>query len=171
MIHVTGTKGKGSTCAFVEAALRQCGFRTGLYTSPHLVEVRERIRINGVPLSRALFAKYHRETETRLLANRDLSSAVEMPTALPTYFRYLTLMALHAFREERTDVAILEVGIGGRYDATNVVERPVVCGITSIGLDHQSVLGHTRDAIADHKGGILKVLLASRPRKPAPTAG
>jgi len=86
-----------------------------------------------------------------------MPAEIDMPLALPTYFRFLTLMAFQAFMEERTDVAVLEVGIGGRYDATNVVERPVVCGITSIGLDHQSVLGSTHAEIADHKAGILKV--------------
>ena len=88
---------------------------------------------------------------------QNLPSELEMPSIMPTYFRFLTLMAFHAFVQERTDVVVLEVGIGGTYDATNVVPHPVVCGITSIGLDHQSVLGHTHAAIAEHKGGIIKV--------------
>ena len=164
LIHVTGTKGKGSTSALTQSILHHYGqIKTGLFTSPHLVAVRERIRINGVPLSEEKFAKYSQDVWERLEATKttvfdqdDLRQQREHPDK-PIYFRYLTLVALHAFVEEKVDCAILEVGVGGEYDSTNVIEKPVVCGITALGLDHVSVLGDTIDQIAWHKAGIMKV--------------
>ncbi|KAI8329020.1 Mur ligase [Choanephora cucurbitarum] len=163
LIHVTGTKGKGSTSALTQSILHHYGqIKTGLFTSPHLVAVRERIRINGVPLSEEKFAKYSQDVWERLEATKttvfdkdDLRQQREHPDK-PIYFRYLTLVALHAFVEEKVDCAILEVGVGGEYDSTNVIEKPVVCGITALGLDHVSVLGDTIDQIAWHKAGIMK---------------
>ncbi|KHJ87024.1 hypothetical protein OESDEN_13209 [Oesophagostomum dentatum] len=114
VIHVSGTKGKGSTCAFVESILRNVGFRTGLYTSPHLVHARERIRINGKPISETLFAKHFFTVYNKLKK--------ECPEDMPPYFKFLTILSFHVFLQEGVDVAIVEVGIGGEYDATNVVQ-------------------------------------------------
>ncbi|CAJ0593936.1 unnamed protein product [Cylicocyclus nassatus] len=149
VIHVSGTKGKGSTCAFVESILRHLGFRTGLYTSPHLVHARERIRINGKPISETLFAKHFFTVYNKLKQKTDEGD-------MPPYFKFLTLLSFHVFIEECVDVAIVEVGIGGEYDATNVVQHPTVCGITTLDIDHTSILGTTLTEIAWHKAGILK---------------
>ena len=190
VIHVTGTKGKGSTCAFTESVLRAHGVRTGLYTSPHLVSVRERIMLAGRPVETEKFVRYFFETWDRIQppggafaapflyvkrsflpfcliltcsirsgSNGGAPYAVSSDDAppLPSYFRFLTLLCFHIFLQEQVDVAILEVGIGGAYDATNVIDRPVVCGITSIGIDHTDVLGDTVESIAWHKAGIIKV--------------
>ncbi|KAL1915146.1 uncharacterized protein VTP21DRAFT_7627 [Calcarisporiella thermophila] len=160
IIHVAGTKGKGSTCAFTESILRHCEgisgkpLRTGLYTSPHLIAVRERIRIDGRPLSEEQFAKYFFECWDRLEATK--GEVPEGQPEKPVYFRFLTLLAFHVFMQEKIDVVVLEVGVGGEYDSTNIVERPVVCGITSLGLDHVAVLGNTLEDIAWNKAGIIK---------------
>eukprot|EP00048_Salpingoeca_helianthica_P018060 m.240487 g.240487 ORF g.240487 m.240487 type:complete len:596 (+) comp23416_c0_seq1:43-1830(+) len=163
IIHVTGSKGKGSTCAFAESILRHHGRKTGLFTSPHLIEVRERIRINGVPLSREQFAAHFWTVRDRLLAG---------PT-MPPYFRFTTIMALHVFLTEGVDVAVLEVGIGGRYDATNIAPRPVVCGVSALALEHTAILGTTLPQIAYHKGGIIKsgapAFTVSQPPEPTAT--
>ncbi|KAM7093526.1 folylpolyglutamate synthase, mitochondrial isoform 2-T2 [Molossus nigricans] len=160
VIHITGTKGKGSTCAFTERILRDYGLKTGFFSSPHLVQVRERIRINGQPISPQLFTKhfwrlYHRLEETKALtcsAPQDSSSCGSMPG----YFRFLTLMAFHVFLQEKVDLAVMEVGIGGAYDCTNIIRKPVVCGVSSLGIDHTSLLGDTMEKIAWQKGGIFK---------------
>lgn len=177
LIHISGTKGKGSTSSLTQSIIRNYPgdkpIKTGLFTSPHLVAVRERIRINGAPISEALFAKYSQDVWERLEAtkeealaeieasNKDAKAALrntrEHPDK-PIYFRYLTLVALHAFIQEKVDCAILEVGVGGEYDSTNIIEKPIVCGITALGLDHVSVLGNTIDQIAWHKAGIIKVM-------------
>ncbi|VDL79519.1 unnamed protein product [Nippostrongylus brasiliensis] len=149
VIHVSGTKGKGSTCAFVESILRKAGFRTGLYTSPHLVHARERIRINGFPISETLFAKHFFTVYNRLKKD-------EHTEGMPPYFKFLTLLSFHVFLRECVDVAIVEVGIGGEFDCTNVVQHPVVCGISTLDIDHTSLLGSTLPDIAWHKAGIIK---------------
>ncbi|XP_037601873.1 folylpolyglutamate synthase, mitochondrial [Cebus imitator] len=151
IIHVTGTKGKGSTCAFTECILRSYGLKTGFFSSPHLVQVRERIRINGQPISRDLFTKYFWRLYQRLEETKD-GSCVSMPP----YFRFLTLMAFHVFLQEKVDLAVVEVGIGGAYDCTNIIRKPVVCGVSSLGIDHTSLLGDTVEKIAWQKGGIFK---------------
>ncbi|XP_069121229.1 folylpolyglutamate synthase, mitochondrial-like isoform X3 [Argopecten irradians] len=151
VIHVSGTKGKGSTCAFTESILRQYGYNTGFFSSPHLVEVRERFRINGTPLSREKFAHYFWDVYHKLEASKQQHNG-----AMPAYFAFCTIMAFHVFLQEKIDVAIVEVGIGGQYDSTNLIQKPVVCGVTSLGLDHTSILGNTIEQIAWHKAGIFK---------------
>ncbi|KAI6152163.1 Mur ligase [Pisolithus tinctorius] len=155
VIHITGTKGKGSASAFTDSILRHAkpNWKVGLYTSPHLVAVRERIRINGKPLSEEDFVKYFFEVWDRL--NKNGPKTPDFPV-MPNYFRYLTLMAFHAFMSEKVDATILEVGIGGAGDSTNIVPKPIVTGITTLGLDHTAVLGKTIGAIAWQKGGIYK---------------
>jgi dihydrofolate synthase / folylpolyglutamate synthase len=150
-IHVAGTNGKGSTCAMIESGLRAAGFRTGLYISPHLIEPTERIQICGQPVSQEQFAqafsKVH-ETAERMLA----SAEIDMH---PTYFETVTAMAFVLFAEAKLDRVVLEVGLGGRLDATNVV-TPELCVITPIDYDHQVFLGDTIEQIAAEKAGILK---------------
>ncbi|OLN84352.1 Folylpolyglutamate synthase 2 [Colletotrichum chlorophyti] len=163
VIHVAGTKGKGSTCAFTDSILAAhrasspSGLprKVGLLISPHLIAVRERIRINGAPISEELFARYFFEVWDRLGESEAEAEAVALGTR-PIYSRYLTLVSFHAFLQEKVDVAILETGIGGEYDATNLVGRPVVTGITTLGIDHVFALGDTVGKIAWHKAGIMK---------------
>ncbi|HSP67105.1 MAG TPA: Mur ligase family protein, partial [Bryobacteraceae bacterium] len=147
VIHVAGTNGKGSTCAMIDAGLRAAGVRTGLFTSPHLIEPTERIQIGGIPVSRADFERAFNvvhETAEKL----DLDCH-------PTYFETVTAMAFWLFREKKVDTAVIEVGLGGRLDSTNVV-RPALTVITPIDFDHEAYLGHTLEAIASEKAGILK---------------
>ncbi|KAL9262822.1 Folylpolyglutamate synthase-like protein [Drosera capensis] len=150
VIHVAGTKGKGSTCTFVESILRHCGFHTGLFTSPHLIDVRERFRLDGHDIDEEKFLIYFWWCYDRLKAK------ATDDTPMPTYFRFLALLAFKIFAAEQVDVAILEVGLGGKFDATNVVQTPVVCGITSLGYDHMEILGYTLAEIAGEKAGIFK---------------
>ncbi|KAF8086256.1 hypothetical protein N665_0630s0007 [Sinapis alba] len=150
VIHVAGTKGKGSTCVFCEAILRNCGFRTGLFTSPHLMDVRERFRIDGLDISEEKFLQYFWEC-WKLLKEK----AVDGIT-MPPLFQFLTVLAFKIFVCEKVDVAVIEVGLGGKLDSTNVIQKPVVCGIASLGMDHMDILGHTLADIAFHKAGIFK---------------
>ncbi|CAN8298320.1 unnamed protein product [Cochlearia groenlandica] len=151
VIHVAGTKGKGSTCAFTESILRNYGFRTGLFTSPHLIDVRERFRLDGVDISEDKFLGYFWWCYNRLKERTN----EEIP--MPTYFRFLALLAFKIFAAEEVDAAILEVGLGGKFDATNAVQKPVVCGISSLGYDHMEILGDTLGKIAGEKAGIFKL--------------
>ena len=131
--------------------------KIGLYTSPHLRFVRERIQINGEPLTEAQFAKYFFETWDRLEnAAERAGEDPKSPAAKPVYFRFLTLMAFHTYLSEGVDCAIIECGIGGAYDSTNVIQKPAVTGITNLGIDHVGVLGNTLPEIAWHKAGIMK---------------
>nr|TKR98834.1 hypothetical protein D5086_0000199180 [Populus alba] len=150
IIHVAGTKGKGSTCTFCEAILRESGFRTGLFTSPHLIDVRERFRINGVDISEVKFLLYFWNCWNQLKEHE----TEDLP--MPPLFQFLTVLAFKIFVCEQVDVSIIEVGLGGRNDSTNVIEKPVVCGITSLGMDHTETLGNTIGQIASHKAGIFK---------------
>ncbi|WVQ85546.1 hypothetical protein IAT38_007712 [Cryptococcus sp. DSM 104549] len=156
VVHITGTKGKGSTSAFTERILRahMAGKKIGLYTSPHLCAVRERIRINGEPISEEDFAKYFFEVWDKLEA--DPKTLTPLTPQFPIYFRLLTLLAFHTFLSLGVSATVLEVGIGGTYDSTNIVPKPVVTGITSLGLDHTAVLGNTIEEIATNKAGIYK---------------
>ncbi|KAJ9050504.1 Folylpolyglutamate synthetase [Entomophthora muscae] len=160
IIHITGTKGKGSASAFCHSILsnfNQSQIKTGLFTSPHMIEVRERIRIDGQPLSAQKFADYFYYCYDRLVGHKINAPRLNLPG--PSYFRFLNLMAFHVFIQERVEAAILEVGIGGEYDSTNVVTEPVVCGISHLGLDHTSLLGDTIKEVAWHKAGIIKSLV------------
>ncbi|KAK1366064.1 Folylpolyglutamate synthase [Heracleum sosnowskyi] len=150
IIHVAGTKGKGSTCAFCEAILRESGFRTGLFISPHLIDVRERFRVNGLDISEERFLLHFWECWNCLREN------VTEDLPMPPLFQFLTVLALKIFVCEKVDVAIVEVGLGGKKDSTNVIKKPVVCGIASLGMDHMEILGDTLREIASHKAGILK---------------
>jgi dihydrofolate synthase/folylpolyglutamate synthase len=143
-VHVAGTNGKGSTCAMIESALRAAGRRTGLFTSPHLAEPTERIRINGDPISAERFAEAF-----------DRVHAANAPDDHTTYFETVTAMALLVFAEEAAEMVVLEVGLGGRLDATNVVS-PELCVITPVDFDHETLLGKSLESIAGEKGGILK---------------
>ncbi|KAJ3190306.1 Folylpolyglutamate synthetase [Gaertneriomyces sp. JEL0708] len=164
VIHVAGTKGKGSTSAICEAIARRLELRnascqkrlkTGLFTSPHLIEVRERIRIDGKPIEKDLFTKYFFDVWEALENTKDVPRDPSYPS-FPAYFRYLTLLSLHTFISENVDIVLFEVGMGGQYDSTNIISKPVVCGITSLGLDHIPLLGRSLEDIAWHKAGILK---------------
>ena len=143
-LHIAGTNGKGSTAAMAAAMLQAAGYRVGLYTSPHLVEFRERIRVNGEMIAESRVAQLTEQLQ--VLCQPDLS---------PTFFEYTTAMAFQHFADSGVDVAVLEVGLGGRFDATNVV-TPMACAITTISLDHQEYLGNTRSSIAFEKAGIIK---------------
>lgn len=141
--HVAGTNGKGSVCATLDALLRARGLRVGKYTSPHLVDFRERITIDGIPLAADRVVEFVREW----------TAACERIGA--TFFEATTTLAFHSFAQANVDVAVVEVGLGGRLDSTNVL-RPLAAGVTSIGVDHAEWLGATLDAIAREKGGIYK---------------
>jgi dihydrofolate synthase/folylpolyglutamate synthase len=157
-IAVAGTNGKGSTAAMIERGLRAAGYRTGRYTSPHLIDVEERVAIDGQPINAAAF---------ELSAERVRHAAARLP-APPSYFEATTAIALDAFRESHIDVAVLEVGLGGRLDATNAVDAPTVA-ITAIDFDHEQHLGHTLAAIAREKAGVIKagasVVLSDNPHE------
>jgi len=144
VFHVAGTNGKGSTCAMLASVLRASGRRTGLYISPHLLEPRERITVDGRPISKDEFSK---------LVARTLKAD---PKKRLTYFELLTSVAFQHFAEKKCDVAVLETGLGGRLDATNVVTSPLAAIVTSIDFDHMSFLGKTLSAIAAQKAGIFK---------------
>jgi dihydrofolate synthase/folylpolyglutamate synthase len=150
-VHVAGTNGKGSTCAMIEAGLRVAGVRSGLYTSPHLNEPTERIQIAGQPISQNQFAEAF--TEIHEIAEQML--AAEELDLHPTYFETVTAMAFLLFAREHVDTVVLEVGMGGRLDATNVV-TPALSIVTPVDLDHQVFLGDTLQKIAAEKAGILK---------------
>lgn len=151
VVHVAGTKGKGSTCAFTESVLRAAGKRTGLFTSPHLVDVRERIRVDGAPISKRSFVRLFDANVPKLRA-----ACAQHNVQLPAYFRLLALLALRHFADTGVDVSVLEVGLGGRLDATNVVPSPKAIGITSLGYDHTAILGSTLTQIAREKAGVMR---------------
>ena len=147
VIHVAGTNGKGSTCAMIEAGLRATGVRTGLFTSPHLVEPVERIQIDGIPVTREQFRRAFEVLH-------DVAGTLDLDCH-PTYFETVTAMGFWLFRDLEVETAVIETGLGGRLDATNVI-HPAVTAITAIDFDHEAYLGHTIEAIAGEKAGILK---------------
>lgn len=142
-IHVAGTNGKGSTASMVAAVCTAAGYKTGLYTSPHLVSFTERIRIDGKPISEISLARY-----TEILHDQILSQKA-------TFFEATTAIAFAYFVEQQVDIAVIETGLGGRSDSTNVL-KPLASVITNVGLEHTDILGKTIDKIAYAKGGIVK---------------
>ena len=150
-VHVAGTNGKGSTAAMLASILRAAGLRTGLYTSPHLLRINERMRIDGEEISDGAFAQVFSRVHDvieELLATGALA-------AHPTYFECVTAMAFQFFAQEKVEFAVIEVGMGGRLDSTNVI-TPEVAVITAIDFDHENFLGHAIEQIAAEKAGIIK---------------
>ncbi len=145
-VHVAGTNGKGSTCAMVESILRAAGYRTGLYTSPHLIRLHERMQCGGVPIT---------DEELAAALETVRPAAESMPEPI-NEFELITAVALLWFARKKCDIVALEVGLGGEFDATNVIDAPEVAVITNIGLDHTAILGDTLEKIASAKAGILK---------------
>ena len=144
-IHVAGTNGKGSTCAFISSILREAGYKVGLYTSPHLIEFNERIQINGIQITNKKLVELTKFIKKRLEENNFES----------TFFEFTTALAFLYFSQEEVDIAIIEVGLGGRLDATNVI-IPEVAVITNIDFDHTKILGETKKEIASEKAGVIK---------------
>lgn len=153
VIHVAGSKGKGSTACMTEKILRDHGLHTGLYTSPHLVDVRERFRLNGSPVACSEFVDRFWHVWDTLGID---SWADDSDQPLPTYFCFLTLLAFDLFVEANVDVLVLETGLGGRLDATNVHPAPAATAISQLDLEHTQILGDTLAAIAREKAGIIK---------------
>ncbi len=150
IIHVAGTNGKGSVCAYLNGILQAAGYTTGLFTSPHLIRMNERIKINGQDVSDDTFT---------IAYNKILSVSKAMVVdgfSHPSFFEFLFGMAMYVFGLNKVDYIILETGLGGRLDATNAVEKPELSVITSIGLDHTELLGDTYEKIAAEKAGIIK---------------
>lgn len=147
-VHVAGTKGKGSICEMTATCLETCGYTVGIFTSPHLLNVRERIRINRAMVSEAEFAR---------LARRCVDAAIEIEPRLgpATFFELLTAMAFVYFAEQAVDIGVIEVGLGGLLDCTNII-TPEVCAVGMIGFDHTQILGDTLEEIAAQKAGIFK---------------
>ena len=150
ILHVAGTNGKGSVCAYLDAMLRSEGKRTGLFISPHLVKMNERIMIDGVPVSDEVFSEVF--TQTLGAVKQMEAEGLEHPT----FFEFLFGMGMLAFSQAEAEYVILETGLGGRLDATSATEDPEVCVITSIGLDHMEYLGDTVEQIASEKAGIIR---------------
>lgn len=145
-VHVAGTNGKGSTAALLDSCLRQAGYRVGLYTSPHLVRYNERFKVNGQEIS-----------DARLLsATERVKAVLDELDQSPTQFELLTCIGFCCFLEEACDIVVLEVGLGGRSDTTNVIPVPEAAVITRIGLEHTEILGDTLEKIAAEKAGIIK---------------
>lgn len=143
-VHVAGTNGKGSVCAFLSSILMESGLKVGTFTSPHLIDFEERITVNGVQISK--------ENVTRL-GNRVLEPKLKVT---PTMFDYCMAIALLYFKEQECDILVMETGLGGRLDSTNAIGVPDVSVITKIGYDHVAILGHTLSGIASEKAGIIK---------------
>ena len=170
VIHVAGTNGKGSVCAYLQSVLMEAGYRVGMFTSPHLVDIRERIRVDDALISEEEFVSVFKQVrdacgaeEVRWASEKEGGAAdnirqqrTEECGYHPSYFEYLYFMAMLYFEKKRPDFVILETGLGGRLDATNSFETPCICIITEIGLDHTEYLGGTIAEIAREKAGIVK---------------
>ena len=155
ILHVAGTNGKGSVCAYMDSCLRAGGYTVGMFTSPHLVTMRERIRLNGERISEKEFLDTFQRLTVRLESYLEaLGKGKE--AYHPTFFEWLFFMNMLYWEEKKPQVIILETGLGGRLDATNVIDAPEVCVITPVGLDHMEYLGGTYEAIAGEKAGIIK---------------
>ena len=150
-VQIAGTNGKGSTAAFLDSICREAGVRTGLFTSPHLVSITERIRINGVPISESDFGRFTGEVKSTA---EDLVESDQLETP-PTFFEHITAIALLAFRAAAVELAILETGLGGRLDSTTTAGAKVVA-ITPVAMDHEEYLGHTIEEIAAEKAAIIR---------------
>ena len=151
VIHGAGTNGKGSVCAMLERILRECGLKTGMFTSPHLIRIGERVQINRTELSEDEFLR-------RIGRLREVADEIFDPSDIadyPSFFEYMTVLGFAEFADAKVDAAVIEVGLGGRLDSTNIVS-PDICAITSIGLDHTALLGDTYAKIAAEKAGIIK---------------
>ena len=149
IIHIAGTNGKGSVCAYISSILMHAGYTTGMFTSPHLVRISERFRINNAVIEDDVFIYYFMQVIYQI-------SQYEDQSYFPTFFEYLFIMAMLLYREHPVDYLILETGLGGRLDATNSIRHPKVCTITEIGMDHMQYLGNTIEEIAGEKAGIIK---------------
>lgn len=145
-IHITGTNGKGSTCAMLDSILRAAGYKVGLYTSPFIKEFNERMRVNGENIS----------NERLAILTKRVKALAEKMSDSPTEFELITAIAFEFFKEEKCQVVILEVGMGGRLDATNIIPTPLLSIITGIAIDHTAFLGDTIEKIASEKAGIIK---------------
>lgn len=150
MIHVAGTNGKGSVCAMLNYILIESGYRVGLFTSPHIIDFNERIQIQNTPVDQERFKELTFKIEE---VSKDMVGNGE---ETPTFFEYITAMGFLYFAQEEVDLVILETGIGGTYDATNIIKKPLISVITSIGKDHTAMLGHTIPQITKEKAGIIK---------------
>lgn len=153
LIHVAGSNGKGSVCAYLSSILTTAGRQTGLFTSPHLVDINERFQLNQQPVSDELFLEAF---ESVMGLVRSLLKECPDRFAHPTFFELLFLMGIYIFDKSRMEYVVLETGLGGRFDATNVIEKPLVSVITSISLEHTEYLGDTYELIAGEKAGIIK---------------
>lgn len=149
-IHVAGTNGKGSVCAYLQTLLKEYGYKVGGFISPHLVTMHERFLIDGEAVEDALFM------ESFHFVKKTADRAGEDGMAYPTFFEFLFLMGMYIYEKEKVQILVLETGLGGRLDATNVFETVDVCVITAIGLDHCKYLGNTKEEIAGEKAGIIK---------------
>jgi dihydrofolate synthase/folylpolyglutamate synthase len=152
IVHIAGSKGKGSTSAMLASILRQAGYRTGLFTSPHLVRVEERIQVDGVPLAPEELAQFMEEIRTASCSPNGLACGLDQGL---TFFEIATALGFLSFGRRHVEVAVIEVGLGGRFDSTNVC-RPLLSVITSISFDHTQILGNTLGEIAMEKAGIVK---------------
>lgn len=151
-IHVGGSNGKGSVCAFLSSILVQAGYRVGLSTSPHLVNLEERIALDNNPISPEMLA----EAATHVRGQVEALQAERVLERTPTYYEFLIATAFHVFHEKRCDFQIIEVGMGGRLDATNTMKKPLLCVVTRIDMEHSAHLGSTLEQIAVEKAGIAR---------------
>ena len=161
-VLIAGTNGKGSVAAFTESIMRKAGYRTGLYTSPHLVKVEERIKVHGEQITQSDFARLTKKVRHAIGALLfNTTNEIKKLQRHPTHFEILTAIALLYFAERQVEIAVVEVGLGGRLDATNIID-PVLAVITSISFDHQAYLGKDLESITREKIGIIKRILPSQ---------